>query len=339
MHSTGRTFRTLTGALLLSVAIALSAHAGGKFDNIKIPGATATIVTDALAVTEGSDRYFVAGYYIDGEGSAHAFLGTPDDGLETFDPPDSVETVPGCLVAGLAVGGYYKTSEGKYRGFIYNTIRKKFKTFDVDGSDTLALDCNDKEAIVGAFRNGAFDAPYSRTKQGEVTKFDVPGATKGARAEAINDKGAIAGNYFDDAGSHGFQRDRDGTVTPVSCPDFTLSFAWDINNKGTIAGGCGDTIISTHGFVKAPGEDAIVFDVPSAKNTQAYGINAAGDATGSYNLPDGSGHGFIRKKNGHIVTFDVPKANGTFPQSIDDTGFIGGIFFDNKGEHGFVRKP
>lgn len=96
----------------------------------------------------------------------------------------------------------------------------------------------------------------------------------------------------------------------------------------------------------------ISFDVPGAADTGCFSncavsINNLGEVTGSYLDANNVFHGFVREPDGKIVKFEAPGAdtgsgdyNGTLPNSINDAGWITGIYLDTGGvSHGFLRSP
>jgi len=62
--------------------------------------------------------------------------------------------------------------------------------------------------------------------------------------------------------------------------------------------------------------------------TIPYWINAGGSIVGYYS--DGvTFHGFVYDSSGNITTFDPPGSTLTVPESINQSGFISGGYYDS----------
>lgn len=73
-------------------------------------------------------------------------------------------------------------------------------------------------------------------------------------------------------------------------------------------------------------------------STFAKSINDGGSIVGSYE--DTTYHGFVRDPSGTITTFDPPGSTLTIPDTINQSGFISGAYYDSASLlHGFVLSP
>jgi hypothetical protein len=68
-------------------------------------------------------------------------------------------------------------------------------------------------------------------------------------------------------------------------------------------------------------------------------INATGEIIGSFYRDDAETvYGFVREPDRKITILDAPCPGGSiFPNSINDTGVITGIYYACGGAHGFMR--
>jgi len=117
------------------------------------------------------------------------------------------------------------------------------------------------------------DHGFLRTKNGDITTFDVPDAFNGFFVFGTNPAGTIAGIFVDSIGAnHGYVRAANGIITTFDAP----------------GAGTG----------------------PGSPGTNPVTINAKGVITGWYADASNVIHGFVRAKNGTITTFDAPGARG-----------------------------
>jgi hypothetical protein len=179
------------------------------------------------------------------------------------------------------------------------------------------------------------------SNSGNVTTFDIPGATYDIVPVGINGNGEIVGNYSDSnngAAAAAFARDPRGGITTISGPGGAAVYASGINASGAISGGYFDAT-GSHGFVRDSLGKFTSFDVKNSTFSSIGPVNGPGAVIGAYVDPYLSIHGFVRNPLGEIMSFDVPGSPyQTLPISINDNGAISGFYaFLNKPLHGFVR--
>jgi len=159
--------------------------------------------------------------------------------------------------------------------------------------------------------------------------FDGPGAIYYTFPTSINQSGQIVG-YYSDSTAHSFLRNSDGTIISFDPPNSTGSVASSINNAGEITGYWFDSA-GDHGYCRSAAGDFTTFDVPTTAQevrTIPYWINAGGSIVGYYS--DGvTFHGFVYDSSGNITTFDPPGSTLTVPESINQSGFISGGYYDS----------
>jgi hypothetical protein len=158
----------------------------------------------------------------------------------TIHPPGSSRTQVGFLNAQGEVVGAFRdnTASQKRRSFIWKDGH--FTIFNVPGDDpgpggTIAFGINDKGETVGNYLEGGLNKGFFRSKKGEFTKFEVPGALL-TIAEGINNAGTIVGVYVAaDESIHGFIL-RNGIFETVDVPGAIETQVFSINSKDEIVG-------------------------------------------------------------------------------------------------------
>src|SRR3569832_159581 len=158
-----------------------------------------------------------------------------------------------------------------------------YAVFDVPGaesSDAYAINANG--TVTGPYTNTGSNVPhgYMRDSLGNITTFDVKGATSGTAPNGINDHGAVVGSYGDAAGMHGFLRRPSGKILSIDVPGSASTVATAIGKSGSIAGYYSDGT-GTHGFVRDPHGILTLFEMPGATSTTPYAISVNGSVSGA----------------------------------------------------------
>jgi len=126
---------------------------------------------------------------------------------------------------------------------------------------------------------------FVRAVTGDVTTFDVTGATAYAFV-FINAGGEVAGTYVDASNNyHGFVREPDGTLTTFDATGAGTgqsqgTFAESIDDHGNTVGCVTDSASATHGFVREVSGAMHTIDMPGAPFTCVLAISAAGRLVG-----------------------------------------------------------
>jgi hypothetical protein len=145
--------------------------------------------------------------------------------------------------------------------------------------------------VCGDFRG---HSGFIRSRNGDVTFFQAPGAEGGAPDPStypvsINNGGDVTGSYIDypSLRYRGFVRNRDGTfATFDAVPGALSTMSVSINEKGDVTGMFQDAT-GRHDFVRANQGNITVFD-----GGYVTSINDRDDVTGYFS--DGTGtHGFV----------------------------------------------
>jgi hypothetical protein len=213
--------------------------------------------------------------------------------------------------------------------------------------------------------NGVYHG-FLRAPDGSITKFNPPGAGKGAGQGTytqigMNPKRVITGGYWDSSSViHGFLRARDGKFTRFDAPSTCAgsgagqgSAGYSINPAGLIVGGCTDDSGVAHAFLRHTDGTFKVFDDPDAGTgagqgttpDTSSGLSPAGVVSGFYIDSNSVYHGFLRASDGTFTSVDAQGAGtgagqGTLLASINPKGVTAGVWIDsNNVNHSFVRTP
>jgi len=219
---------------------------------------------------------------------------------------------------------------------------------------TQATSINTTGTVVGWYFDSQTNGHgFLRDRAGNITTFDVPGASsgywQGTFAWAINDAGTVVGSYTTTSSTsfQGFLRDAAGNFTTFDIPGQTINRDTQgpsgINNIGQIVG-IAEGNPGENGFLGVADGTFSVF-TPDAGYTEYISINFFGRVAGTYaDATARALHGFSRDVFGNITTFDVPGAiqteagAGTWANSLNERGVIAGSWVDtNFVGHGYVR--
>lgn len=166
----------------------------------------------------------IAGSYQDANGGWHGFLRNRNGNITSFDVPGYGNTGEGAFYGGRAVSmnpegdiaGSYVQTTNTYDGF----LRHRDGTFDTFYAADYAPCCiwtfptaiNAGRTIAGYLNDGYdINRGFVRTRDGNVTLFDAPGAGtgefQGTVVVGMTESRVIAGFYIDSNGlNHGFLR-------------------------------------------------------------------------------------------------------------------------------------
>jgi hypothetical protein len=202
---------------------------------------------------------------------------------------------------------------------------------------------------------------FVRSRRGDVTSFDVPGAAE-VLVKGNDNRGRVVGEYID-AGAvprpdgllpprstHGFIRRPSGRITTFDVPFRYLHDIGDVNDRGQLVGYYDDPGRPYNlggGFLREPDGEIIRIDVPRALSTEPHCINDKGEVVGSYvdagarlnpdgTIPPGIIHGFVWDR-GRYRRFDPGGSVYTLAAGCNDRGQITGGYQDAAGkQHGFL---
>ncbi len=292
------------------------------FTTIDPPGST---FTNSYDINPAGD---IVGRYVSADGQTHGYLRSKNGEFTSIDFPGAFFTVaPGINGRGEIVGMYRFPNEPMMvrHGFL-RSPDGRFTTNDFPGATfTSAKGINPRGDIVGEYCVNFLPCGfglghthgYLRSKNGEFTSIDVPGAIE-THAFKINPRGQIVGSYWGTDGKGHVFLLSDGEFTTIDFPGaFETPFHGEAQNGGINARGdivsfycdaapCRADNGTDHGFLLSRGEFTSI-DFPDATWIAAFGINPGGDIVGVYVDTGGNVHGFLlrrreRDEDGHENT-------------------------------------
>jgi uncharacterized membrane protein len=138
---------------------------------------------------------------------------------------------------------------------------------------------NAHETIVGtAYPEDSFELlGVVRTKQGEVTILNIPGAS--VMPMGINNRGVVVGSVTAEKGTHGFIWDASGP-TLFDAPGADVTYLRGINTSGIVVGNY--VKAGTSRAFSLEGSKVSLLNLPGATSSFASGINSRGEIAGSY---------------------------------------------------------
>lgn len=285
-------FRCMT-LCTISVAFAtLSIALAQTYTQIDFPGAVITTLNGGPN-PEGTN----IGTYTDTAAVVHGF--TLQRGVfTTLDVPGASATTPNWITPqGMIVGGFLDAS-GASHGFIFQG--GKFMTVDFPNANGTVLtslnsagELTGEWCVVASCASGTTHS-FTRSKEGQFTSFDPPGAVSSS-ANTVNPSGTVVGAFVDSAGStHGYQLDH-GIFTTIDFPGSVgFTFVGANNPEGTMVGTYADSAGVFHSFQLNNGV-FISFDPPGAVGfSDASGINPSGVIVGVFFDSAVLEHGYIR---------------------------------------------
>ncbi len=311
LQITGR-LGSLLVLLSLAMATAQGKHTDRQVTTVDLPGAM------ILAMNNRGD---VTGYYCDQgmqpcgptSSNARGFVRESNGTIATFQgTPRAINdagTVAGSFQGPQVSGGFIRTRHGVITTF-------DFGVPFVNDCGTSFMAINSREEVAGFYSAcSAVGIVHTfvavRSKNGYVTKFEIPGDMI---PTAINGHGDLVA-YFQGSDTRGFLVTRRGTVTlllpgPPGQP--LLSFPVAINNSGDVAGYFGGSDGRRHGFIRDKEGTYTIF------NGQPAAMNERGDVVGS----DLAGGSFFRDaRSGAISTITC---QGVVITTMNDRGDVAG---------------
>ena len=209
----------------------------GEITTIDAPGAGTGAFqgTGVCAVDCINSEGAIVGLYVDANNVPHGFLRTSDGNFTTIDAPSAGTgafqgtAADGINAEGAIVGGYTDASNTNHA--FLRSPDGEFATFDVPGAGpgftqgplvSGFAGINTRGAITGGYVDASnVSHGFVRTRNGEITTFDVPGAgagppfvtpqgiplLQGTAPLGMNGEEAITGYYIDaNIVGHGFLR-------------------------------------------------------------------------------------------------------------------------------------
>jgi hypothetical protein len=233
--------------------------------------------------------------------------------------------------------------------FVYDARTRAFTPLpNAPGAlTTSATAINNAGVIAGSAANGNNEQGIILDK-GAFAFFANPGwALTQARGISANSR-LVTGYSTDNAGNYiGFIYDVEHNTFTNFLPS-GLTIAEGINGRGDVVGNV--TTSDSYGFVRHRDGTFVLFGVAGGQMVRGRGINDSGLITGFFTDANGIQTGFVARlasgpsfqslsiPAGELL--NVPGATSTAPETISNSGVVGGIWVDSVGnDHGFIATP
>jgi probable HAF family extracellular repeat protein len=266
-----------------------------------------------------------------------------------IDFPGSILTFANGINARGDIVGRYDDASGRTHGFLLS--KGVFSTLDFPGAAyTAPRAINARGDITGRMQRADQNDHGFLLRDGKFTEIDFPNAIT-TTPRGINNAGDITGNFGSCTDCESGFIFRDGVFHEVHIPGGFTSDIWLAQDNGRVM--VGDAAMkpddALHGFIRYKPRDFQLIDFPglAVPCTSPRWINERGDIVGLFAVittPEDcySGpptHGFLLRQ-GRYVRLDFPGAASTAVVSINDDGWIVGMYDDKKGNtHGFKAVP
>jgi probable HAF family extracellular repeat protein len=213
--------------------------ARGRFTNIDLPGAKATVTSRINDHGQIVGRYYQTAPFRGPDARFRGFL--LDRGkLTRIDVPGATQTqAVGVNNLGQVVGEY-QNPDGTYHGFLWR--KGHLTTIDLPGAAATSLvDINDRGQILGIHVDRAGQSHGLLLDRGRFTTIDAPSRAF-TFVRDINNRGQIAGYALDDpvtlAGARGFllAKGARGPFTPIDVPGAPRNLVYGINDRNQLVG-------------------------------------------------------------------------------------------------------
>ncbi|HZI57040.1 MAG TPA: hypothetical protein VFF39_09710 [Verrucomicrobiae bacterium] len=270
-----------------------------RFQNIDVPGASATLVGGL------NNRGQMVGFYRDAAKVVHGYFQDGTD-IQEITFPNAHKTFPAAINnAGEITGSY---SDGvRFHGFTLE--RGVFTTVDFPGAAfTNISDLNDRGDLVGLYldTSGGFHG-FTLDKNG-FTSFDDPAATfpsPSTQAFGINNRKVVNGDSVDANGNSNAFVLAHGVFHSVNVPGAVSTALLGLNDSNDQVGNYIDQAGVTHGFLQR-GDHFTTFDFPGVSTTLPFQINDPGTIVGLFIDNQGAIHSFLAEQRNS----DDPEAEG-----------------------------
>jgi hypothetical protein len=210
----------------------------GRFTDVDIPGAKATVASRINDHGQIVGRYYESAPFRGPDSRARGFL-LDHGGLTRIDFPGAVSTQAMGINNRRHVVGEYLDRAGVFHGFLWK--RGRFTTLDFPGTATTSLvDVNDRGQIVGIKFDADGPVHGFLLRDRNFTILDAPGAPYTIPRD-INNRGQIAGFTLVDldlTGARGFllAKGARGPFTFIDVPTAPRNVVYGLNDRGQLVG-------------------------------------------------------------------------------------------------------
>ncbi len=273
----------------------------------------------------------VVGYYDSGDGGRHGFIARPtEETAEKFrdiaypPPPEFNFTyesidVPGVDFLALTASsdfedyaGYTRTPDGE-KEVAFMLSDGVFTTYDFpDSQGTYFYALGNNGVAAGHYQDG--DGLYHGVvlENGELRRYDFPGAVQTEIYGFSDATGVLTGNFIDDSGvRRGFSGDR-----IVEAPDAIATYADFVNSQGLIVGSYVDADGLFHAYALTLSGRFVILDYLEPSNLEYFFLHG---------INDGAGRGvFVSARSKYVD--DIPRSYvGSYLYGLHELWFPGGV--------------
>jgi uncharacterized membrane protein len=265
-----------------------------------------------------------------------------------IDVPGATLTIANGINARGDIVGRYDNASGTHGFLLHKGV---FTTLDFPGAVlTAARAINAHGDVTGRMEFADGNDHGFLLRDSKFTEIDLPNALT-TTPRGINNAGDITGNFGTCTDCESGFIFQDGVFHEVHIPGGFTSDIWLAQDNGRIM--VGDAAMkpdnALHGFIRYKPGDFQLIDFPglSVPCTSPRWINERGEIVGVFAVAatiddcynSSPNHGFLLRQ-GKYVRLDFPAAASTQVLSINDDGWIVGMYVDKSGNtHGFRAVP
>ena len=271
------------------------------------------------------------GYYDSEDGGRHGFIARPtEETAEKFrdiayPPPPEFDftyesiNVPGVDFLALTASsdfedyaGYTRTPNGE-KEVAFTLSDGVFTTYDFpDSQGTYFYALGNNGVAAGHYKDG--DGLYHGVilENGELRRYDFPGAVQTEIYGFSDATGVLTGNFIDDSGvRRGFSGDR-----IVEAPDAIATYADFVNSQGLIVGSYVDADGLFHAYALTLSGRFVILDYLEPSNLEYFFLHG---------INDGAGRGvFVSARSKYVD--DIPRSYvGSYLYGLHELWFPGGV--------------
>ena len=271
------------------------------------------------------------GYYDSEDGGRHGFIARPtEETAEKFrdiayPPPPEFDftyesiNVPGVDFLALTASsdfedyaGYTRTPNGE-KEVAFTLSDGVFTTYDFpDSQGTYFYALGNNGVAAGHYQDG--DGLYHGVvlEDGELRRYDFPGAVQTEIYGFSDATGVLTGNFIDDSGvRRGFSGDR-----IVEAPDAIATYADFVNSQGLIVGSYVDADGLFHAYALTLSGRFVILDYLEPSNLEYFFLHG---------INDGAGRGvFVSARSKYVD--DIPRSYvGSYLYGLHELWFPGGV--------------
>ena len=235
--------------------------------------------------------------------------------------------------------GYTRSASGE-KIVAFTLIDGEFKTYEFeDSQDTRFYALGNDGRAAGHYQDS--DGLYHGviTENGELQRYDYPGADQTFIFGISDATGVLTGNWIDEDGVHrGFSGDQ-----TIEFPEARETHAHFVNASGGMVGSYVDAAGIYHPYVRTPGGRFISLDLANPEALEyffVHGINDAGVVVARTKPRGAPPRTYVGTFQQGLEEFKVPDSVSTEGWNINQDGSIVGHYESADGRtYGFIAIP